>query len=133
MKRIRNALSLLLLLIAELAWSQDGRIDTVYTPDHVAHTTKTPLYPGGINAFYKDVSTYFKIPKSATKDNIHGKVILGFTIDESGSITNVTIIQSLRKDVDDAAIKMTSKLKHFEPAAQDKKPVPMKLQIPIKI
>jgi TonB family protein len=115
------------------AFSQDGREIKVYTPDSVLHINRMPLYPGGVEAFYKDINANFVLPKKVRKDKIHGKVILEFTVDTLGNIVEPVVASGLRDDVDIAALEMLKKLKKFSPATMDEKKVSMRLSLPIKI
>jgi TonB family protein len=115
------------------ASAQDGLKDTVITPDGKPHTTQQVSYPGGRTAMYKDIQDKLVVPKKVRKDKLHGRVIVEFSIDVSGNIIDPVIKQSLREDADNAVLEMLKKLKHFEPAYMDNKPVVFKFSLPIKL
>lgn len=50
-----------------------------------------------------------EFPESAVKDSINGTVKIKMTVDGSGNIISSVIIKSVRKDVDDAALRVMKK------------------------
>jgi TonB family protein len=132
MIKIRAIIILLFLGISLSAYSQDGKINVVVMPDNTKHTEQYFKYPGGKDGLLNDIAENFIVPKKAKKDKIKGKIILQITIDTLG-IANGKIIESLREDIDNAALEMTKKLKHSEPAKMDDKKVEFTLRVPLKL
>jgi protein TonB len=123
----------ILLAFFQNAFSQNGQSDTLYEESGKMHITITPLYPGKEATLLKDIGNTFKIPQNAIKDNIHGTLLIEFTVDTFGFASNTKIIKSLREDIDQAAIEMIKKLKRFAPATMDNKKVPFTIKLPLKI
>ena len=130
MKKI--ILFLILFFSALNLYSQEGKERKVYFPDGTVGTEKTFNYPGGKDAFLNDIAENFKVPKKALKDDVRGQLILEITIDTSG-VAKGRIIQGLRTDIDQAALKMVDQLKKSESATQSNKKVESILRIPLKI
>ena len=118
--------------ISSNSYSQDGIETEVNFPDGTKQTERTFKYPGGKDAFYKDIFNNFEIPKKVKKDKISGKILLKLTVDTLGVIKG-EIFRGLRPDIDSAAVQMARKLKKVEPAKQGKKSVRAVFWLPLKI
>ena len=56
---------------------------------------KMPLFQGGnLNAFRTWVQEHLQYPAEAVKRNIQGRVVVTFTIEKDGSVSNIQILQS---------------------------------------
>lgn len=129
----KNICTVLFILICSISFSQDGRIDTIVGKDGIKYLNKTIEYPGGLKGLYNDIGAKFILPKKAKQDNVHGKILLEFTVDTLGLVTSPKIIEGLRKDVDEAVIQMSKKLKRFKPALINDKKVPQRMNIPMTL
>ena len=92
-----------------------------------------PQYPGGVQAFYKQLSKNIKFPKSLAKDRKFkgGKVFTTFIVDSDGSIKDVEIIKGLHPDCDEEALRVILSMPKWIPGFQDCKPVRVKYNVPI--
>ncbi len=133
MVSIAKTLSVLFLFLSPAFYAQDGRIDTVIGNDGKKYVNRTIEYPGGLAGLYKDISANYVFPKKAKQDNVHGKILLEFTIDTLGKVISPKIIEGIRPDVDSAAIHMCKKLKRFKPALMDAMKVPQRMNIPMNL
>jgi len=70
-------------------------------------------------------------PHYAKENNIQGKVVVGFTINSDGSISEVEVLQGVHYQLDDAAMDVIKKLPILEPAKDDSEPVKVRYRIPI--
>ncbi len=84
------------------------------------HFIKKPSYPGGQEAFKKFISTNLKYPKEAKKNKIEGTVIVKYTIDYKGKVTDAKIIKSLGHGCDEEALRVI-KLLEFEVPKEPRK------------
>ncbi len=131
--KIKKALVVLFFFLSASFYSQDGRIDTLIGNDGKKYVNRTIEYPGGLNGLYKDISANFVLPAKAKKDNVHGKILLEFTVDTLGKVISPKIIEGIRADVDSAAIHMCKKLKRFKPSLVEKRKVPQRMNIPMTL
>ncbi|MFD0793136.1 TonB family protein [Mucilaginibacter litoreus] len=90
-----------------------------------------PSFPGGMDAFSKYVSHSVKYPKSARNDNIQGRVIVGFIIEEDGALSNLKVIRGVRKDIDDEALRVMGASPKWTPGKQDGHAVRTQYTVPI--
>lgn len=85
--------------------------------------TKMPAYPGGITNLYSYLAKNVKYPEIARKNNIQGKVMVSFNVEEDGSLTDITVIKSLSKETDAEAIRVMKSSPHWDPAIENGTPV----------
>jgi protein TonB len=81
---------------------------------------------GGVEEMVKNLV----YPTSAKDLGIEGKVFVRAIIDETGNITETSILKSVSEDCDKAAMDAIKKTK-FTPGIKDNKPVKSEVTIPI--
>ena len=92
-----------------------------------------PEYPGGMDGLMKFLSENIKYPKSAEKNGVQGTVVLQFIVEKSGAISNVKVVRSVDKALDNEAIRVVKKMKHFIPGYnEDHAPVRVLYTLPVK-
>jgi len=96
-------------------------------------TVTEPDFPGGMEEFYKFIGKNFKVPAEASKDNITGKIYMGFTIEKDGSLSQIKIEKDLGKGLGDEALRVLKLSPKWIPASEQGKPVSVYYQLPITI
>ncbi len=96
-------------------------------PEIFITVEEMPEIIGGQEAIYKNL----EYPEMARKAGMEGLVVVGFVVEPDGSVSNVHIIKSAGKILDDAAIKAVKKL-HFKPGKQRGKPVRVRMALPVR-
>ncbi|HSL90051.1 MAG TPA: energy transducer TonB, partial [Ignavibacteriaceae bacterium] len=69
---------------------------------------------GGIEAIMNNVV----YPDSAKEEGVQGKVIVKLIVDEKGKVSSIEVVQSVNKELDEAAVIAINKTK-FTPAMKD--------------
>ncbi|MFZ1279315.1 MAG: energy transducer TonB [Ignavibacteriaceae bacterium] len=87
---------------------------------------KYPEPVGGVEGLVKNLD----YPASAKDSGIEGKVFVRVIIDETGTVTETSILKSVSEDCDKAAMDAIKKTK-FTPGIKDNKPVKSEVTIPI--
>ena len=77
-------------------------VETVLTPDKNT-VTAAPAPSGGWNAYERYLNTNTKLPGG---EHISGKVILSFTINTDGSLSNIQVIKGINPDYNAEAIRL---------------------------
>lgn len=95
------------------------------TPDQPAE------FKGGMEALSKYLVNSIKYPESAAKNNIAGKVVVGFVITESGQITKVKVLKGVNAELDAEAVRVVSAMPDWNPAVKEGKKVSSEMQLPI--
>ena len=90
-----------------------------------------PQFPGGDEAFMKYIEENLVYPEKAKEDSITGKVLVGFVVEADGSITNVEVIRSANKILDEEAIRVVKSMPKWIPGMQFDKPVRTSYNLPI--
>ena len=116
MKKI--LLSLLMLLVASIGWADPGR----YT---------SPSFPGGTKALLDYISENTVYPEEARKQNLSGRVVLTFYIEEDGSVSNVKVLKSVHPLLDNEAVRVVSSMPKWTPGTKDERPVRQRMGLPI--
>ena len=90
-----------------------------------------PEFPGGVDEMLKFISKNIHYPETAQNDNVQGRVYVSFVIDKSGNVTDARVIRSVRKDIDDAALKVVNEMPQWKPGYQNGKPVLVAFNLPL--
>lgn len=107
----------------------------VIQPEEVYNYAKVevrPSYPGGLEAFYKNIQGSIVYPKQAVESNLSGTVVVKFIIEKDGTITNAKIITSIGGGCDEEALKVIQKSPKWNPGSIKGKPVRVQHMLPIK-
>jgi protein TonB len=91
-----------------------------------------PSFMGGdYTAFTRWVAKNLKYPDEASKNGIHGKVILQFLIDVDGSVKNVEVIRGIDSLLDAEAVRVVSMSPKWKPGKQRDVPTKVLFTFPL--
>lgn len=90
-----------------------------------------PSFPGGHTKMIEFLCENIKYPKEAAERGEQGKVYVGFVVDTDGSITDVSVVRSVSKVLDEAAVEIVKKMPKWTPGKHQGKTVRVKLMLPI--
>lgn len=101
--------------------------------DIVLFLDEDPAYPGGMAALYHFLSSNINYPERALKKGIQGKCIVGFIVDKEGNITDVKVLQKVKKcrECDTEAVRVIKLMPQWKPGEVKGKPVRCRFQVPI--
>lgn len=99
--------------------------DTIQTPD------ENPEFIGGQEALNQYFINNISYPEELIKNDIAGKVYVGFVINKDGSISDVHIKRGDQEQFNKEAIRVISKMPAWNPGKKDGKPVKTQLVLPI--
>ncbi len=91
-----------------------------------------PEYPGGEAAMLRFISQNVKYPIKAIENDIQGKVLIGFVVDENGELTEFRIVNGIGYGCDEEAIRVLKLMPTWNPGMQNGKNVRVSFLIPIK-
>ncbi|MFA6058176.1 MAG: energy transducer TonB [Taibaiella sp.] len=80
---------------------------------------QVPEFPGGPAALNAFLAKNLRYPKSASKNNIEGRVIARFVVETDGSIGNPEIINSVSLDCDKETLRVINKMPRWNPGRQN--------------
>jgi protein TonB len=96
-------------------------------PEIFVVVEQQPEMIGGQEALYGEI----EYPDFARKANIEGQVILQFIVDENGNVSNVQVLRSVHKLLDEEAVRAIQQMK-FKPGKQRGKSVKVRMTQPVR-
>lgn len=116
---------LMTLLLAMLACM------SVSAQDILIDETCPPQFPGGDDALINFLNANIVYPQQAAQDKVEGKVVVQFTVKKTGKIDDVKVLRSVRKDLDDEAVRVVKMMPDFIPGKQNGEVADMLYTIPV--
>lgn len=90
-----------------------------------------PQYPGGMVEFMKWLTAQLHYPEKALKQKLQGKVIISFIVNKDGSLSDLKLVQSAGKLLDDEALRVARLMPNWKPGIDKGKPCRSMIAIPI--
>ena len=90
-----------------------------------------PMFPGGDSALLTYLIQNIKYPESAKINNTHGRVIIRFCVNSTGSVDRISVLRGVSPELDAEAVRVVSTLPSFNPGKQGGKPVPVWYMAPV--
>jgi len=91
-----------------------------------------PTFRGGdVQRFSNWVKERVKYPQIAQENGIQGKVFIGFIVEPDGSVSNVTVLRSVDKSLDDEAVRVVTSSPRWSPGKQRGAPVRVRFSITV--
>jgi protein TonB len=88
-------------------------------PEPIPDVIKDPEFPGGNEALKKWLSKNLNYPAMASRMGIEGKVVVQFTVDEAGKISDATVIEPLHKLCDNEALRLVKSMPAWVPGEKN--------------
>ena len=88
-------------------------------------------FPGGQAKLMTWLSTQIRYPESAQQNGVQGKVIVKFVIEKDGSISGVSILKGIDKDLDAEAIRVVKMMPKWKPGKNNGEPVRSYFTFPV--
>ena len=93
---------------------------------------KNPLFRGGdANQFSKWVNERLVYPEIAKENGVQGKVMLQFTIEKDGRVTNVRVLRGVDPSIDKEAVRVVSSSPRWKPGELDGRKVRVTYTFPV--
>lgn len=91
-----------------------------------------PEYPGGVPAMLSYIQQNLKYPEGAKEQEIQGRVIVQFTVETDGTVSDVNVVKSVDPLVDAEVVRIVSDMPAWKPGMHEGKPVRVSYSIPIR-
>ena len=91
-----------------------------------------PAFPGGEAAMMKYIADNLEYPPLARENNIQGRVVIQFVVDENGKITDAKVVKGIGWGCDEAAPKVVNSMPRWKPGKQRNKAVRVRYVLPIR-
>lgn len=90
-----------------------------------------PSFPGGEKALMQYIKDNTYYPEEMCEGAAQGRVMVGFVINEDGSISDVKVLRSLTPELDEVAVKIVKGMPKWNPGKQNGKAVKTKYTVPV--
>jgi len=91
-----------------------------------------PDFVGGREKFNLYIKQNLNYPDNARKDNIQGKVFLGFVVEIDGSISNIKVLRGISTECDIEAVRLLKSSPRWNPGLQNGHNVRVHYNIPVE-
>ena len=106
--------------------------ETHHDANHVYHVAeRMPAFPGGMSQLMSFIKKNVRYPVDAVKEGTEGRVILTFTVERDGSLTDIEVAKSVSPSLDKEAVRIVKSMPRWIPGRQDGKKVRVKYTLPI--
>jgi protein TonB len=93
---------------------------------------KPPEFPGGMDALQKWLGSHLNYPAMAVRMGIEGTVVVEFTVDINGKLSDAKVVQSLHKLCDNEAIRLVKSMPDWTPGDENSVKKTAKVTLPIR-
>ena len=87
------------------------------------------FYEGGQTALYEFIGQELKYPPLAKRNRIMGQVIIGFTMNEDGTVANAKILKNIGGGCGDEALRVVKLLKFNAPGFASNYSIPINFKL----
>lgn len=106
--------------------------DTAATPEEFRIVEEMPQFRGGdISRFSQWVNERIRYPQLAQENGIQGMVVVDFAVSSDGTVTDIRIVRSVEKSIDEEVLRVVSGSPKWTPGKQRGVPVKVRFTIPI--
>ena len=114
--------------------AEAGTVSTVGTAANGAgliRPDKSAQPVGGNAAFFTYLQTNQQYPTLARQRHIQGRVMVEFTVQPDGSLTDARVLQKKGSGLDEEAVRLVKAAPKWEPATFQGKPIKQKMTLPV--
>ena len=90
-----------------------------------------PIFPGGDAALMKYLSENVKYPALAIKAQEQGRVVVSFTVEKDGAISDVKVARSVTHSLDAEAVRVVKAMPKWTPGKQGGQLVRVRYNVPV--
>ena len=90
-----------------------------------------PEFPGGVQGLLTFMSKNIQYPANARENNIQGRVLISFVVNEDGHLSDFEISKSANVELDNEAIRMAKSMPNWKPGSHEGKPVKVRYTVPV--
>jgi periplasmic protein TonB len=91
-----------------------------------------PEFVGGLPALYRYLAEELRYPPKARKKNIEGTVYVRFIVEKNGGISEIELLRSVQKDLDEEALRVVGSMPDWQPGKKEGTPVRVQFTLPLK-
>lgn len=103
------------------------------TSDVLTAPEVQPEPVGGMDAFRRWVGGMYRYPQAAIKARASGQIVVSFTVETDGSLTDIKVVKDIGYGTGNALVKVLKKSKPWIPGIQKGKKVRVAYQLPLTL
>ena len=92
---------------------------------------KMPSFPRGHQALMEYLEKNIKYPAKAVNNKIQGRVIVQFTVDEKGRLSDIKVVKSVEPSLNAEAVRVVKSMPRWNPGMQNGKAVKVRYTLPV--
>lgn len=92
---------------------------------------KQPLFPGGMEAFYKFLSKHMRFPEEAKREGISGKLFVSFVINTEGNLVEIEFVKKAGFGMEESVATVLEKSPKWSPGLVGNQQVSTKMILPV--
>ena len=92
---------------------------------------KMPSFPGGYQALFDYLEKNIMYPVNAQKNLIEGRVIVQFTVDEKGRLSDIKVAKKVEPSLDAEAVRVVKAMPRWNPGMQKGEAVKVRYTLPV--
>jgi periplasmic protein TonB len=92
---------------------------------------KQPLFPGGMDGFYKYLSQHMRFPEAAKREGISAKLFVSFVIDKEGNLVEIEFIKKAGFGMEESVMAVLEKSPKWIPGQVGNEHVNTKMILPV--
>ena len=108
-------------------------IDSIESSKIFDNADEEASFPGGIAACMKYIADNFRYPNIQGDCIIQGKIVVTFTVNEDGNLSDIKVKKSVYSDLDKEAVRVVKSMPSWIPAKQNGKAVKSRYTLPVYI
>jgi protein TonB len=90
-----------------------------------------PEFPGGEDALMAYLGKHIKYPETAIRNDVEGRVMLGFIVNTEGDIEDIKILRGIGYECDQEALRVAQHMPKWKPGKNNGKAVKVYFNLPI--
>ena len=90
-----------------------------------------PEFPGGDSLMMVFLGANIRYPQLEKENDIQGKVVIGFIVNEDGTLSDFTLLRSVSPGLDAEAMRVAKLMPSFRPATKLGQPVKSQYNLPV--
>ncbi len=113
-------------------------VSLILRPEHEMETEKIftvveemPMFPGGDSEMLKFVSRSIRYPVEAQERGVQGRVVVTFTVNRNGQISDTQVLRGIHPSLDEEAIRVVQLMPAWKPGRQEGKSVAVRYTLPV--
>lgn len=107
-------------------------VKTVVSDAIVEWTDVDASFVGGYEQMVKNINDHLVYPQMDIEGNVQGKVVVQFVVEKDGSISNITILESVSTTIDREAKRIVKQFPKWNPGELNAEPVRSVVILPIR-